>query len=333
MATATKPVRKVIKATRTANTSSHGDYPLALQSLIPDIAVAEKYVSRYIRDVEDMDAIAYAHAHHMPVLLAGPTGSAKTTFLAAYCARNKLPFINVPCDGSIEPRALFGGASVDVMSGGLRWIDGPVLLAVKYGGVLYLDEVNMMPGRISSAVNGLCDFRRTLSLSDHPYTHIDPSTGDYVTLDDEAARTTSWPIVEGPAYIKAHDNLLIAAAYNPGYHDTRPLNQAFKNRFSMQLEFDYDPEVEAQLVASENLLRFAADLRKSHEEAVISTPVSTNMLIEFEMLAQDENLQYNFAVEVFLNHFPNDNERKAVRTKLELFGNDIMDDMGWKLAD
>lgn len=299
-------------------------FPPGLEILIPDMEVAQRYVSRTIEEVRDLDAMAHAHHEQMNVLIAGPTGPGKTMCCMAYCASNKLPFVSVPCDGAIEPGALFGRPSVDVQSGGLRWVWGPVSLAVMHGGMLYFDEINAMPGRISTSVHALLDGRRVLTLIDHPFTHIDPDTGEYLILKNETvdSNMSHYIPVDGPAYLKAHPDLFVVGTYNPGYHDMRPLNQALENRFAMRLEFDYDETVEKELVSSSALLDLAKAIRTASDEGEIQTPVSTNMLMEFERLARsdvatgdDAVPMFKFALYVFLNHFPLE-ERKSVGVKI-----------------
>lgn len=313
------------------------DFPPALEMLIPDISIAKKYVSRTIDDVRDLDALGYANQEHMNVLISGPTGPGKTMCAMAYCAANKIPFVSVPCDGAIESSVLFGRPSVDIRTNGLRWVWGPVSLAVMHGGMLYFDEINAMPGRIATSIHGLLDGRRILTLMDHPFTHIDPATGEYLSLEIGDPREETCVTFDGPAYIKAHENLFVVGTYNPGYHDLRPLNQAFENRFAMRLEFLYDETVEKELVSSAALRELAHDIREAAAQGEIQTPVSTNMLMEFERLAKAELNDaageaipmYSFALKVLLNHFPVE-ERAAVQLKIKTKQQKLQREMGWE---
>jgi MoxR-like ATPase len=75
--------------------------------------------------------------------------------------------------------------------------------------------------------------------------------------------------------------VLVIADMNPDYAGTQRMNPAFRNRFGIQLEWDYDDLVEAQLIESRNLLLMARQIRTDAASAM-TTPVSTNMLMEFE---------------------------------------------------
>lgn len=157
---------------------------------------------------------------------------------------------------------------------------------VRYGGVLLLDEVNMLHPRIGAVLHSLLDKRRVISL-----------------LENQGE------------IVKAHAKCVIVATYNPGYEGTRPLNPAFKNRFAVKMEFDYDPKVEKALVYHPVLLDVAKKLRASFNEGEITTPVSTNMLMEFEDFADMAGV--NFAMTNFLNAFPVE-ERTAVKQFLDM---------------
>lgn len=247
------------------------------------------YISRTIAGVRDLDVIAAAHRLRHNVLLAGPTGSAKTSVTYAYGAWKQLPVVNIPCNGAAEP-SMFIGKWVRLQDGSFDFKLGELALAVQHGGIILLDEVNFLKSNIGAYLHGLLDSRRTLSIPD--------------------AQGSS-----APTSIKAHPDCLIVGAYNPDYHGTKPLNQAFKNRYGFQIEFPYLKEVEDQLLNSDALLTLANNLRLEVEAGNIATPISTNLLIETEELAMDDALGFDFAMVNFLNHFPID-EQQPVREVL-----------------
>jgi hypothetical protein len=97
---------------------------------------------------------------------------------------------------------------------------------------------------------------------------------------------------------------------NPDYAGTGVVNAAFRNRFSIQIAWDYDDKVEAKLVKSQHLLTLAKQLRLEAAKGMYETPISTNMLMEFEEFI--EVLGYDFAASNFINHFA-DEEQASVR--------------------
>ena len=285
---------KVAKATPTKTNNKKGDsvsttskHPLAYS--IPSSDWHETYIGRTIAGVEDLNIFARAHALKHNLLLSGPTGSAKTSSIYAYASKVGLPVVNIPCNGAAEP-SLFIGKWNRLKDGSFDFILGELALAVQNGGIILLDEINFLKPNIGAYLHGLLDSRRTLVIP-------------------EASGSTA------PTFIKAHPDCFIVGAYNPNYQGTRPLNEAFKNRFAFQLDFPYLNEVETQLVQSESFRAFANNLRLEVDAGNLTTPISTNLLIETEELTFDEELGFDFAFLNFLNHFPDD-EKQPVREAL-----------------
>lgn len=279
--------KKTTKKTDTIDTDSH---PLA--DFIPAAYYYEEYVTRTLSGgVLDLDMMTTAHNLRHNVLLFGPTGSAKTSFVYAYAAMHNIPVVNVPCNGGIDVRQLIGGWSPRP-DGGYQFTPGELVLGVQHGAIILLNEVNFMPPKIASLVYGLLDRRRTVYLPD-------AAGSDF------------------PTQIKAHPRTLVVADYNPGYAGTRPLNEAFRNRFAFKIEWGYDTQVEQELVTSPTLIDMANKLRLRADAGDLSMPVPTNVLMEFEELAQDEHLGLDFAINNFINFFPIE-EQPVVREVVAL---------------
>lgn len=270
------------------NTSDHQ------LALVPDKSIADRYVGRKIEGKEDHDIFAFAHDQKINVLIEGPTGPGKTTAVMAYAAKHGYPFYAIPSNVGVEPSQLFGKFIPDG-NGGFTWQDGPVTDLVRHGGVLLINEVNFMPARVATVLFGLLDLRREIALMDHK-----------------------------AEVIKAHDRLLVVADQNPDYAGTHMLNQAFRNRFAIQLAWDYDPEVEKSLVKSEHLRDMAKNLRDQHTDGVIMTPISTNMLMELERIALE--FDCDFALSNFTGHFMSD-ERPAIHQVVQTFSQNIREDL------
>lgn len=263
-----------------------------LTHLIPEQLFADEYISRKIEGVRDIDLLRYARNARNNVLIFGPTGPGKTSLVLAYCATDKIPMVTVQCHGAVDPNTFWGGLVIDEATGALKgWQDSEVTEVIRHGGVLYLDEVNFLPSKVSATFHGLLDKRRQITILD-----------------------------KGNEVIKAHKDLQVIVAYNPDYEGTRPLNAAFKNRFKIKVRFDYDEMVERQLLCLPVMMDLAAKLRQANKAGDLDTPISTNMLIEFEELAVD--LGYPFAVNNFLNAFGED-ERQAVGEAFELHSETI----------
>lgn len=239
----------------------------------------------------DFQVFDYAHAHRYNVLIEGPTGLGKTSAVIAWAGCHGKPFYAVSSNVAIDPSQLFGKFVPDGF-GGFRWQDGPVTDLVRHGGVLLINEINFLPERISTVLFSLLDSRREITLLDH--------NGEVII---------------------AHDDLLIIADLNPDYEGTRPLNKALRNRFAIQMAWEYDDEVERQLVRGASLRELAGLLRRAQRDGEVDAPVSTGMLVEFEQVAV--GLGLDAAVYNLLNHFPTEEERKAVEVVIYAMANNL----------
>lgn len=261
-----------------------------LSHLVPERRYAPRedggeYVSRVIHGVLDVDLMQYARDTQKPVLMFGDTGPGKTSMVMAFAAKMGIPVVTVMCNGGVDP-STFWCQPVPDPEKGFVMQDADPLTVVENGGILYFDELNFLPAKNASPVNSLIDGRR------------------FITV-----------VEQGNRVVKAHEDLMVIGTYNPDYEGTRPLNEALKNRFKMKLPIDYDADVEAELVAMPVMLEIATQLRSRRANGDIKTPVSTNMLMEFEQFTMDIDLE--FAVANFIAAFLPE-EREAIQTVFEL---------------
>lgn len=268
-----------------------------LDALVP-VGVAAKYVGRKIHGVQDFTVLRDARTNHENVLIYGPTGPGKTMVARAYAETDQVAFYPFNCSAGGTLSGLVGKMTMQP-DGKFVWQDGPLTALARRGGVFYLNEVNMLPPNIAASLFGLLDARRQLVLEDHD--------GEIVNV---------------------HPNFQIIADYNPDYRGTRPLNEAFKNRFPVKVEWDYDTVVEKSLVVSGSLRDMASKLRKM-VGTEIQTPVSTNMLMEFEKFTSRYSVRW--AGENFISAFDGD-ERPAVRNVVKMHLVGIEEDLNPKPA-
>ena len=263
----------------------------ALAHLIPETRFYDDYISRKVGGVKDTELLKYAKASKSNVLVFGPTGPGKTSWILAYGAKSKSPVVTVQCNGAVDPNSFWGGIAFDESGNITGWQNSEITEVILNGGILYMDEVNFLAPKISAVFHGLLDKRRQITI---------PELGNRV--------------------IKAHSDLQVIASYNPDYEGTKPLNAAFKNRFKIKVKFDYDEAVEKELLCLPVMQDIARKLRTAHTAGDLETPISTNMLIEFEELAID--LGYDFAVSNFLNAFAEE-ERAAVAEAFDMHSVEI----------
>ena len=156
----------------------------------------------------------------MPVMLKGPTGCGKTRFVQHMAYRLTRPLITVACHEDLTASDLVGRYLLKGQE--TIWVDGPLTLGVKHGGIVYLDEIVEARKDTTVIIHPLSDDRRLL------------------------------PIEKKGQVIEAVDEFMLVISYNPGYQSVlKDLKQSTKQRF-MAIEFGYPPrEIEVRVIEHE----------------------------------------------------------------------------------
>lgn len=98
------------------------------------------------REVELLLAALQSGAH---VVLEGPPGTGKSTLLRAVANRQHVPFIFVEGNAELTPGRLVGHFDpAQVLAQGYTpdiFVDGPLIEAMRTGGLLYIEELNRVP--------------------------------------------------------------------------------------------------------------------------------------------------------------------------------------------
>ena len=291
------PAPTVIEPVITAPTQDNV-LSLAMAS-VPNSKWASQYVNREVGGIKDFDILDTAMRNQQNVLIKGHAGSGKTMCAMAYASSRGYRYYNVSSHNGLEPSELFG-QWIPTPDGHYKWQDGAVTDMVRHGGVLLLNEVNFLPERLTTVLFGLLDDRREIQL-----------------------------LSNGGEVIKAHKELLIIADMNPDYRGTRPMNQAWHDRFMKGhiLEFPYDHKIEAKLVKSKSLLEMANALRARYDLEEINTPISTRALVGF--CTNVDNLGLDYAVYSYLNGFDEKSgERGAVKLVFDTYKANIAQELG-----
>lgn len=148
------------------------------------------------------DAIA-ALSMGKNILLKGPTGSGKTKLAETLSYLFNQPMFSVNSSVDLDAESLLGFKTLAYEDDKqiIEFVPGPVTNAMKHGTFLYIDEINMAKPETLPLINGVLDYRRTIT---------NPFTNEIIT---------------------AKDDFNVIAAINEGYIGTVPLNEALKNRF------------------------------------------------------------------------------------------------------
>jgi len=140
----------------------------------------------------------------------GPSGTGKTHIIYLVAELTQLPLWEINCGLQTSAYDLFGRY---IGLGKENWIDGIITSWCRYGGILYLDEANMMKQDVATKLNPILDARGHMVLNEK---------------DNEL--------------IERHKDAYMIISLNPfsaEFTGTKPLNAAFRRRMSVWLNFDY----------------------------------------------------------------------------------------------
>lgn len=322
MKTEVKDTRLSVSITKTATVVSHTHaelrkryridkynlrpghvFPESIQSLTPRntpefIDKGFNYVERIVRALYFFKQCA----------LIGPSGTGKTHVVYLVAELCGLPMWEINCGLQTSAYDLFGRY---IGLGKENWIDGQIVMWCRNGGLLYLDEANMMKQDIATRLNPVLDTRGHIVLTEK---------------DNEI--------------IHRHPCGYLAIAMNPfsaEFVGTKPLNAALRRRMSVWINFDYlsmgdkvSPD-EVKLVmkrgsieekTAEKIVRVGAELRRQYKNGDLPYGPSPGDLINWATLVADGCGPMEAAVETIVGTTSDDVEiQAAVRRVVEsVFG-------------
>ena len=258
----------------------------------PYLDNGERYVER----------IARALAFFKQCALIGPSGTGKTHIVYLVAELAGLPLWEINCGLQTSVFDLFGRY---VGLGKENWIDGLITSWCRYGGILYLDEANMMKQDIATRLNPILDQRGHMVLTEK---------------DNEI--------------IQRHKDAFLIISMNPvssEFAGTKPINAAMRRRMSVWLNFDYMSvgtnidEKEIDLVvrktgidrkSAEKIIRVGADLRKQYKSGELPYGPSIGDLLNWAKLVSDGTALYDAAEETIISLTSDDIEIQGMVRKL-----------------
>jgi len=174
----------------------------------------------YLPQGSEIALFEAAYENKLPVMLKGPTGSGKTRLVEYMAWKLGRALFTVACHDDLSGTDLTG--RYIIKGDDVEWIDGPLLMAVKNGGIIYLDEVVEARKDTTVVIHPLTDYRRSL-------------------------------LVEKLGMIfHAPDEFMLVISYNPGYQSVlKELKQSTRQRFvSINLGWPGE-DLETQIVHQE----------------------------------------------------------------------------------
>jgi len=203
-----------------------------------------------------------------PAYISGPTGNGKSTMVEQICAKHKRPLIRVNLNMMTDEEQLIGSKTLE--GGDVEIVEGPVLIAMRNGITLLLDEIDA-----GSANTLLC---LQPILEGKPY---------YFKLKNEV-------IIPAQGFnILATANTKGKGSDDGRYIGTNVLNEAFLERFAVTFEQEYpSAKVEVKIIKNlmesfscldeefaETLVKWAEAIRRTFEDGGVDETITTRRMI------------------------------------------------------
>jgi len=232
-------------------------------SLIPQ--VDSNYVA--FGNHKDVESIIQSKEFY-PTYITGPTGNGKSTMIEQICAKNKRDLIRINLNTMSDEEQLIGSKTLE--DGNVTVVEGPVLIAMRTGSVLLLDEID------AGAANTLLCLQPILE--GKPY---------YFKLKNEVITPASGFNVIATANTKGK------GSDDGRYIGTNVLNEAFLERFAVTFEQEYPTRsVELKIINNlmqsyncvdnefaELLVKWAEAIRRTFDDGGLDETITTRRLV------------------------------------------------------
>ncbi|MEM2081529.1 MAG: AAA family ATPase [Candidatus Bathyarchaeia archaeon] len=260
----------------------HPNYSFAhLENMIPKntpeyIDNGQHYVERIVR----------ALYYFKQCALIGPSGTGKTHIVYLVAELCGLPIWEVNCGLQTSSYDLIGRF---IGLGKENWVDGLLTQWLRLGGIMYLDEANMMKQDVATRLNPVLDTRGHLVLNEKDNEVIERHKYGYLIISMNP--------------------------YSAEFAGTKPLNAAMRRRMAVWINFDY-PSVGEKISPHEvemlqkrtkidydtayKVIQVGAELRRQYKVGDLPYGPSLGDLINWATLIHDGNTPLQAAEETII---------------------------------
>ena len=243
------------------------EFPDKVRNLIP--AGTPPYIQG---DHDYVRQIIRALYYFKQCALIGPSGTGKTHIAYLVAELTGLPMFEVNCGLQTSSYDLIGRY---IGLGKENWIDGPLVSWLRNGGLMYLDEANMMKQDVATRLNPVLDTRGHMVITEK---------------DGEVVKRHKFGYV-----------MITMNPFSAEFAGTKPMNAAFRRRMSVWVNFDYTSvgdkilAEEAQLITKKGvdedmafkILRVGAEMRRQYKAGDLPYGPSLGDLMHWAVLIYD----------------------------------------------
>jgi nitric oxide reductase NorQ protein len=246
----------------------------------------EYYFPRRLAGGTDIDVLRRLRDKRIPELLYGPPGTGKTAMVEAAFP----DLLTVAGTGDTVVDDLLG-SFIPTPDGGYEFIYGPLVVAMRQGRPLLVDDATLIPPRVLAVLYPAMDGRRVI--------HI-------------------------PAYrnerVEAADGFYLLAGHNPGVHGAI-LTEALASRFDVHIQVGTDWDLARHLGVPAPAVAAAVELNEQLDAGQVSWAPQLRELLGFTRVRK--SLGQAAAVANLAGRAPDDDRAQAASVLAKHFGTDI----------
>jgi len=271
----------------------YGKYKVQKYDLHPNFNFAHldhmipKNTPEYIDSGQNyVERIVRALFYFKQCALIGPSGTGKTHIVYLVAELCGLPVWEVNCGLQTSSYDLIGRF---IGLGKENWIDGLLTRWLRLGGIMYLDEANMMKQDVATRLNPVLDTRGHLVINEKDNEVVERHKFGYLIISMNP--------------------------YSSEFAGTKPLNAAMRRRMAVWINFDYTSvgekisETEVEMLRKRarvdkgtayKIIQAGAELRRLYKAGDLPYGPSLGDLINWATLVYDGNTPNGAAEETII---------------------------------
>jgi nitric oxide reductase NorQ protein len=249
----------------------------------------EAYYFRKWGEYDDVDVVRKSRTLDKAILMYGAPGCGKTALVEAAYGEELLTVLGT---GDTEVSDFIGSYTIDG-KGGFLWQDGPLVIAMREGRPLLIDEVGIIDPKVMTTVYGAMDGRRELVVTANPMIGV----------------------------VKAQPGFFIVAATNPNAPGVR-LSEALLSRFSIHVEMTTDWALARQLGVPIRAVTAANNLETKTKTGIVSWAPQFRELLAFRDL--EKSFGKAFAIANLIASAPERDRAIVIEVMSQVFGQEAV---------